>query len=159
MVRSVGGGVFCDSSSAPILTNCTFTDNLGPAFDTNGKGGTLTNCILWGDQGGEFVFTTSTVTYSDVMGGYTGVGNINANPQFVSGTDQELMVGSPCINTGSNSALPANITIDLAGNSRIVNGVVDMGGYEFQPYLWYGLGDGISWNDAANWPRPPQPWM
>jgi len=43
-----------------------------------------------------------------------------------------LLSTSPCIDSGSNTALPAGITTDLDGNSRIVNGVVDMGAYECQ---------------------------
>ena len=46
---------------------------------------------------------------------------------------------SPCIDTGSNSAVPVSVTTDLDGNPRIVEGnssvpgvIVDMGAYEFQ---------------------------
>jgi hypothetical protein len=31
---------------------------------------TLTNCILWGDTGGEIEGTPAAVTYSDIQGGY-----------------------------------------------------------------------------------------
>jgi hypothetical protein len=72
-----------------------------------------------------------------------GRGNIGTDPLFVdakgadgvAGTaddDLQLRAGSPCVDTGSNTALPADLTTDLNGKSRIVNGVVDMGAYERQ---------------------------
>jgi predicted outer membrane repeat protein len=145
-----GGGAFVSILSSPTFINCTFTANLGTAIAATGTF-TLYNCILWGDDSGEIDMPGYNVTYSDVQGGYTGEANINADPLFVSGIDLQLQSASPCINTGSNAAVPADITTDLGGNPRIVGGTVDMGAYEFQPYLWYGLGDGISWSDAANW--------
>src|SRR5690606_29348717 len=43
-----------------------------------------------------------------------------------------LTLGSPAIDAGDNSALPAGITTDLDGKPRIVNGTVDLGAYESQ---------------------------
>ena len=108
---------------------------------------TLTNCILWGDSapsGPEIYNISSTpiVTYSDIMGGYSGTGNIDANPMFAD-TDKRLSSGSPCIDAGNNTAVPPDTTdldgdgdtaepipFDLDGNPRIINGNVDMGAYE-----------------------------
>jgi predicted outer membrane repeat protein len=39
-------------------------------------------------------------------------------------------VTSPCIDAGDNSAIPAGVIVDLDGNPRIINGIVDMGAYE-----------------------------
>ena len=39
--------------------------------------------------------------------------------------------GSPCINAGTNAYAP--MPFDLDGNSRIHDGTVDMGCYEFVP--------------------------
>ncbi|MBM3239033.1 T9SS type A sorting domain-containing protein [Candidatus Poribacteria bacterium] len=65
---------------------------------------TVTNCILWEDSGVEIYNyeSTPTVTYCDVQGGYTGTGNINADPLFVdpSSGDYHLQPGSPCIDAG-----------------------------------------------------------
>jgi hypothetical protein len=85
--------------------------------------------------------STSTVTHSDVQDGHSGTGNIDADPLFVDaeGGDFRLQSTSPCIDTGSNDAVPSGVTTDLDGNSRIVDGngdttaTVDMGAYEFQP--------------------------
>ena len=42
-----------------------------------------------------------------------------------------LQVGSPAIDMGLDSALPATVTTDLDGNERISDGKVDLGAYEF----------------------------
>ena len=133
-----GGGMYSWDNSSPTLTNCTFSGN-----STGYKGGgmtnissspTLTKCILWGDTApiGPEIYnsgSTPTVTYSDIAGGYTGTGNINADPLFAD-ADLRLSAGSPCIDAGDNSAVPAGVETDLDGNPRIVNGTVDMGAYE-----------------------------
>jgi hypothetical protein len=52
---------------------------------------TLTNCILWGD-GPEEIYVdngTSVITYSNVEGGWPGVGNIIANPFFAEFEDDD----------------------------------------------------------------------
>ena len=131
--NSQGGGIYCASSS-PTITNCTITGNTAVA---NGGGIFCTvsspiirNSILWGNSPQELSGKLS-VTYSDIEGGYSGTGNINSNPLFVSGSDYHLTASSPCFNAGDNNA-PALPSIDKDGNSRIIGGIVDMGAYEYQ---------------------------
>ena len=92
------------------------------------------------DEGVSF----STVTYSNVQGGWPGEGNINEYPLFkdAAADDLRLDAGSPCIDAGDNTAvyLPA---FDYGGFPRKVddpltpdtgNGtppIVDMGAYEY----------------------------
>lgn len=45
--------------------------------------------------------------------------------------DLRLAQGSPAIDAGDNSYLPAEATVDLAGNPRMVGQRVDIGAYEF----------------------------
>ena len=89
----------------------------------------LINCILWDDSPDEISGGTPDITYSDVMGGWIGTGNINADPLFAD-VDLRLSAGSPCIDAGDNSAVPPGVITDLDGYPRIVNDVVDMGAYE-----------------------------
>jgi hypothetical protein len=135
-----GGGIDSGYQST-TLVNCTFTDNhgtTGEAYcDAYANGATFTNCILWGDSGSSEIVDalgnpTTTVTNSDIQGGHSGAGNINADPHFVDAASDNVMLqrNSPCINTGSNAAIPAGITTDLAGNPRISGGTVDMGAFE-----------------------------
>ena len=128
-----GGGIRNERSSSPTFANCTFSGN--SAENTGGgmynhdesSAPSLINCILWGDTPDEISGFAPDITYSDVQGGWSGEGNINASPLFAD-ADLRLSAGSPCTDAGDNSAVL--VGIDLDGNPRIVNGVVDMGAYE-----------------------------
>jgi hypothetical protein len=139
------GGAMTNDYSNPVLINCTFTNNIAPdggAIRNSNSNPVITNCIFWNDSGGEFdndSSSTPVVTYSDIQGGYSGTGNINSEPNFVNtaGGDLRLNIISLCIDAGNSAAVPADITTDLAGEPRIVDGncdnnvVVDMGAYEY----------------------------
>lgn len=139
----IGGGISHFLGTGTFI-NCTITGN-----NTPGDGGaiynglttsvTLTNCIVYGNTGdGEVsddsVKSPTTITYSDVQGGYPGTGNIDADPLFfdVAAGDVRLLAGSPCIDAGNNAAFPGAITVDLAGDPRFVHNRIDMGAYEYQ---------------------------
>jgi len=124
-----GGGVFCRYYSRPTIGNCTIASNSA----TNGNGLAcdshhqsqpsdvrLTNCILW-DADPEIWNndgSTISITYSDVMGGWPGSGNIDADPLFVDSdgpdddpntwedNDYHLGAGSPCIDAACNGGVP-----------------------------------------------------
>lgn len=132
-----GGGMF-NWNSNPTVINCTFTSNTGTSggggIHSSGGSPTVTNCILWGDTGGEISLDNSiTVTYSDVQGGtgqtWFGVGCIDADPMFAD-ADGRLLAGSPCIDAGNDAAVPSGVTTDLDGNPRIQGVCVDMGAFE-----------------------------
>lgn len=97
-----------------------------------GSGQTLNNCILWGNSSGQITLqdgATASITYSDVQGGWSGEGNIDADPLFadangtdgIIGTEDDnlrLSYGSPCIDAGDNVAVPADISdLDDDGNT------------------------------------------
>ena len=153
-LAQAGGGVFTRDNTTLTVTNCTFSGNTATkghalAFDSflqNGPSNLImTNCILWGDIWNNDGSTLN-INYSDVAGGFRGIGNIDADPLFVdpANGDTRLLPGSPCIDAGDNTAVPQDITTDLDGNARFVddpdtidtgNGdppVVDMGASEFQ---------------------------
>ena len=145
----IGGGMYNDNAHVAVI-GCTFSGNsavAGGAMYNREGWATATNCILWGDVGGEIVDAAGSdaiVIYSDVQGGWPGPGNIDADPMFVDpdNGDYRLSPGSPCIDAGDNSAVPKGIRRDLDGNPRIVVGssliylgaapIVDMGAYEYQ---------------------------
>jgi predicted outer membrane repeat protein len=168
---SNGGGALFVNSPQPdpaTLLNCTFTDNTaadaGGAIYSLGQGPVITNCILFGDGAPEdaeiYNVSGPNVMFSDVeQGSYSAAnGNIDVDPMFVNPPDElSLQSASPCINTGSNAALPSSDTTDAAGNPRIAGGTVDMGAYEFPasgPITIYvdqsatGQNNGHDWTDA-----------
>jgi predicted outer membrane repeat protein/parallel beta-helix repeat protein len=161
---ATAGGAIYNVDSFPTIINCTFSVNGDPS--TNGgaifegdanSGAVVTNSILWGDGGSEIVRSGGAViaSYSDIQGGYAGTANINVDPQFVDAQlgNLELQPTSPCINVGSDAAVPSGVTTDLAGNPRFIDGPVDLGAYECQApgITWTGLGDGINWSSPRNW--------
>jgi parallel beta-helix repeat protein len=127
-----GGGM--ESSTA---NNCTITGN---AVIGNGggmsSGSTANNCIIYYNTAGgtgndidDYYYTARNTCASDIAHGVDG--NITNAPLFVdkAGGNFRLQGGSPCIDAGSNTYVVG--TTDLDGNPRIVNGVVDMGAYEY----------------------------
>ncbi len=169
-----GGAIYNYYYSQPTISNCTFSQNTaadgGAIFNLENCNSTVSNSIFWANSSGQIynVNSSPNVIYSNVQGGYTGTGNINADPLFVdaAGGNLWLSFGSPCIDAGNNSSVTAGTTTDLNGWPRFIddmckmdsgNGtapVVDMGAYEFLPADITGSGR-VSFDDlsiiAANW--------
>jgi hypothetical protein len=150
-----GAGILWSSyRGSIIITNCIFIGNVGVAgagaFGLNSGTGTITNSIFWGNEPIDHQIivldpATGRVSYCDVQGGYSGEGNIDADPRFVDAAndDYHLRPDSPCIDTGTNDL--ANLPpTDFDGIPRPLDGdgdgnaVADMGAYEYwgqQPYI------------------------
>ncbi len=164
------GAIKMNGSSNASVVNCTFAGNTGSAGElciyTSPEGYTATifNSILsspgtYGpiSHGGY----PPVITYSNVVGGYAGEGNIDSNPLFANllAGDVRLREGSPCIDAGTDSGAP---TEDIAGNGRPQGVRTDMGAYE--GFLPCGsilctitpvgaVADGAQWSDdgGATW--------
>jgi len=82
------GGGMRNSNSSPVIINCSFVANSSGFFNTTSNL-TIKNCIVWGN-GSLQIFdnplSVTTVSYSDIQGGWSGAGsnNIDADPLFVS---------------------------------------------------------------------------
>ncbi len=120
----------------PVI-NCTVVNNVGGS--TNWPGGIssydlVENCIVRGNLSGGNANQVyrCTVSYSNIQGGYSGTGNIDADPLLVNpaGGDYHLTIGSPCINAGDPSGDYTGQT-DIDGESRVLCGRVDIGADEF----------------------------
>ncbi|MGB0388269.1 MAG: cohesin domain-containing protein [Ardenticatenaceae bacterium] len=132
-----GGGMHNHTNSSPTLSHVTFTGNsasLGGGMANNSSSHpTIRNSILWNnkdDGSGDTAqisntSSTPSVSYSLVQGGWSGTGNVDADPLFVSplspddapttGGDFHLQATSPAIDAGNNSDVPAD-TLDLDGD-------------------------------------------
>jgi parallel beta-helix repeat protein len=77
---------------------------------------------------------TVDVTYSNIAGGYLGLGNIDDDPAFANPAsgDYSLTASSTSINAGDAASLPPQITLDLARAARVAGGGLDIGAFEFQ---------------------------
>ncbi|MBA7471311.1 hypothetical protein ES707_06617 [subsurface metagenome] len=154
------GGAISYHGSGATISNCILWDNTA----TEGEQISLDS---YGDS--YEVPSTMTVKYSDVQSGSAAVhlttgctlnwdpGNIEVEPSFkqpgrwgmnavwVDG-DYHLLPNSLCINAGDPNYIVQANEADLDGNPRIINGIVDMGAYEFQHVpSWYV--DALNGND------------
>lgn len=138
-------------------------DNLDPSGGTSSGSCTVTlqNCIVWNNTatgvspqfyvrgtGAQVIATYSDINLTGqnaphIISG-AGTGNIDLNPEFLdiasgAGADGiwftdddglQLQNSSPCIDVGDNSGVYAT---DILHQNRILNTIVDMGAYEFDP--------------------------
>jgi parallel beta-helix repeat protein len=137
-----GGGIYSYTSSSPSIKSCTVTENvayIGGGISVHSSYATIDNSIVWGNSalsdpelsislaGGSF-----TVSYSDIGGGWTGSGNIDADPLFQPGPQGDYYLSqkpsgqlsnSPCRNAGMPGLpLPASTTrSDGMGDTNILD--------------------------------------
>jgi hypothetical protein len=119
--------MWCHNNANPLIENCTFYGNSaywggGIFFSTYPV---MKNCIFWNNYPDQIhnVIGGAEVTYCDVMGGYTGVGNIDADPLFADSLNGNFQITwanfpipdsskSPCIDAGDpDSPLDPDNTI------------------------------------------------
>ncbi|UCF42554.1 MAG: right-handed parallel beta-helix repeat-containing protein [Planctomycetota bacterium] len=154
-----GAGIYGSADSSATIINSSVVNNQAlkgyMGDDTWGGGvdgislgggvysnGTISNCILWGNTADSSpqIYGSAAVSYSDVGGGFGGIGNIDADPCFAdaAGGDYHLRPSSPCVDAGDlNYAGEPNET-DIDGEPRIINGRIDMGADEYNsemPFL------------------------
>lgn len=172
-----GGGAYTMVLADPSFVNCTFVSNAATATGASAGGlycsefaaVRVTNCIVWGNSGSQ-IHGAERVDYSCVEGGMAGDGNTGMSPMLSrlphAGVDGEWGTvdddagdlrpgpGSPCIDSGDNSAILAGFVEDLSGGMRrrddpstVDSGmgaapIIDMGAYEFVARCMADLDDG-----------------
>ncbi|HQJ61332.1 MAG TPA: choice-of-anchor Q domain-containing protein, partial [bacterium] len=142
--KNYGGGLYVRNDSSANLIFSTLADNTTDgSSSTTGSGihnydSAVTNIyssIVHGNgpanQTQNNTNSATNVTYSLFQGGYSGTGNINADPLFVdrAANDYHLGTGSECIDEAGTAA--ENPVIDLDGKTRPDGSGFDMGCYEF----------------------------
>ena len=106
---SFGGGMSVGNSDV-TLTHVTISGNTattsgGGFLSTPFSNNTLTNSIIWNNSPESiYAFATTTISYSDIQGGWGGEGNIDADPLFCNpdSSDFTLAENSPCVGTGES---------------------------------------------------------
>lgn len=143
---SSNGGAIYNNASSPAIGNCTFTENGGMEciYNSIGSRPVILNSILYNDYGNELGGPgVPNITYSDVEGGWTGMGNIDDDPVFAGSVtpsgnfdgDIHICWNSPCRDTGLNYFNPFLLT-DIDGNPRPTYTYFDMGADEFDRQLY-----------------------
>lgn len=145
--------------STATVTNCTFADNTsalaghGVIVVSHTSQVTGSNNVLWGNAPAAIaLFDSASVAFdwSNVEGGWPGIGNLAADPLFATAGNRPYALGegSPCIDAG-DPAFTAPGARDIAGAARLWDGDgdttmrVDIGAYEFRSVLGDFDGDGL----------------
>jgi hypothetical protein len=147
----VEAGAIENHTGSPTIVDCSFYGNIsargGAIANYNNANSTITNCVARGNTAPEILNSDSTsrafVTYSNIQGGFPGIGNIDADPKFANAAagDLHILSGSPSIDAANGNAAPAT---DMEGKPRVddpatpntgfgAKRYVDMGAYEYQP--------------------------
>ena len=130
---SSGGGIFILDTDATLI-NLTVSGNTATAFGGgllvgSNTNPTITNSIIWGNNPNQIQgFGTPTITYSDIQGGWNGIGNIDSDPLFTDAEngDFTLADNSPCIDAGIS-----DLDSDGVEDINDYNGLSpDMGAFE-----------------------------
>ncbi len=134
-----GAGIYNDGTLR--ITNATLADNHAQYADgtiSNRRGLTLNNTVLWNPKGAELTGDGTVIQENSLIG---------IDPEFVDAyeADYRLTSSSPALDAGENGYVDGSrvnegyplVETDLSGNSRIGNGTVDIGAYEFH----FGAGD------------------
>ncbi len=132
-----GGGIQIQVCSSPFLKNCSIVDNTvkysggGIHCDSIGCSPTIINSLIWNNNLDQLNDVKISAFFSNIQGGYPGIGNIDVDPLFIGGDpfDYHLSPNSPCIDAGTDNGAP---TSDFDDNPRPQGGAVDMGAYEYQ---------------------------
>jgi hypothetical protein len=130
------GGIYV-RNSAPSFFNATICNNSADGGEGFGEA-ILVNSIVWYNSSQNNLGGNAISFYSNIQGGWPGIGNINADPMFVdtANGDYRLQVGSPCIDAGIQDTL---IIYNNGQDTLIVppmnyvGSAPDMGAYEFDP--------------------------
>ncbi len=132
---NLSGAIGCFDSSDPQIIGCTIADNLAGMGYVSGIFGdtfstvTVRDSIVWGNMDTQIDIQYGSVTHSCVEGGYSGTGNIDLDPLFVSGPDvpfylSQIAAGqgadSPCLDAGSDLAV--NICAPLPTGDTCLSG-------------------------------------
>lgn len=134
---NAGGGLIIGGQSGPLIVNCTITGNtaarVGGGVRSTDSIPVFYNCIIWGNTPEEVSLRGTApvvVQYSDIRGGFDGIGNIDLDPLFIDGPLGSYYLSqvfsgqradSPCVGSGKQPA--EEVCYKLAGSKICLNSV------------------------------------
>ncbi len=180
---SEGGGAYLTATSSNRFINCTFHGNYAIVIDAGagikdlGSPSELINCVVWNtissrgpldeidnNGTGSLSYSHTLVRHLDLSGSG---GNLDGtdpanDPLFLevlNGSHAPQVWGdfrqassSPINDVGDDSQV--FLIVDVVGNARVFNEVIDLGAVEYTLRIWYvdadaaGTPDGMSWATA-----------
>jgi hypothetical protein len=102
-IATAGAGIFAEwggSSPRPLVNvvNCTIAQNQGGGIKSDSVDMNINSTIVWSNQGTALALSgavsQSPVIYSNIQGGYSGTGNIDTDPMFVSTWNEDYHLQS-----------------------------------------------------------------
>jgi hypothetical protein len=133
IAESEGGGIQLFPANAN-LKHCTIVGNTAPiggGIHAPFSSPVITNSIVWGNSIGQIVDGTPVVSHCLVAGGFPGKAVFSADPVLAFPNDSHLMPDSPCRDAGTLDVPGGLPPTDLDGNPRPLDGLPDIGAYEF----------------------------
>ena len=98
LANNGGAGCAADGVSKLSITNCTFVANQNSGIKLNKAAVTVGNSVLWSNLPAQItrslLFSTITIKYSDIQGGWPGQSNINVDPCFADANNGEYHLRS-----------------------------------------------------------------
>ncbi len=168
------GGLHALNGQIEILYSTIANNTGGIGVDGSGSGGvhidlgslSMTNSIVWNNMGGGVGLIPSadqvggpglmTVKFSDLTGGFVGLGNVSSDPKFQDAlaSNYHLKPDSPCIDSGM-SLVPNFYEADIDGDPRFFGQFVDMGADEFNRHAYPGSNEDLKLDMVVNdWGDP-----
>lgn len=125
---------FSGPATGISVMHCTIVNNhVGEAAIRAYDGATPTveNSIIRNDSPQEIAaYSSGSIFYCNIRGGYWGAGNVDIDPSFAFSSDPRLLQASPCIDVGDVDPLLELPLTDFDGKERFIGPAPDMGAFE-----------------------------
>ena len=133
-MQTYTGGVVAVNNSILNLDKISFHGNSGSLDNGsalhlyNNSNATVTNSIFWNDSLPEQVIGLVDISFSNIIGGWEGEGNIDADPLFCNpdSSDFTLAENSPCVGTGQNNTNMGALGIGCNTFLSTINDIVPL---------------------------------
>jgi predicted outer membrane repeat protein len=141
------GGAIYNHSTDPEITNCDFFGNTadfgGAVYNYSPSEPVIINSIFWSNGAGAIHddgSSSTTITYSDVQGGFIGAGNIDATPEFVNVPIETTVTTDPSTND--------NVIISNSDSMYLIGYIIEVGDDGVSRSVTSVVGDSVTFTPA-----------